>query len=60
MSTGDGIRADNETAGEFVDEPVFESPQVAANHTSPDRVVFTETGNTDGWIATDLAVELKR
>ncbi|WP_459878441.1 hypothetical protein [Halorubrum gandharaense] len=56
MSTGDGIGADNEAA----DEPEFESPRVAANRTSPDRIVFTETGNTDGWIATDLAVELER
>jgi hypothetical protein len=26
--------------------------------TSPDRTVFTEEGNTDAWIATDLTVEL--
>jgi len=36
------------------------SPAVTAHETSPDRVVFTESGNRDGWIATDLTVELRR
>ncbi|MES3162038.1 MAG: hypothetical protein PPP55_10805 [Halorubrum sp.] len=35
-------------------------PTVAASRTSPDRTVFTENGNTDAWIATDLTVELER
>jgi hypothetical protein len=30
---------------------------VSALRTSPDRVVFTENGNADGWIATDHTVE---
>lgn len=33
---------------------------VTAHESSPDRLVFTEKGNTDGWIATDYAVELSR
>lgn len=33
---------------------------VTAHESSPDRVVFTEVGNTDGWIATDHTVELTR
>ncbi|WP_267639630.1 hypothetical protein [Haloarchaeobius amylolyticus] len=39
-----------------LDEP--ESvPQVKANETSPGRLVFSEQGNTDGWIATDYTVD---
>lgn len=33
---------------------------VSALRTSPDRIVFTEDGNSDGWIATDHTVELSR
>jgi len=35
-------------------------PTVTASRSSPGRVVFTEDGNTDGWIATDAAVEPER
>jgi hypothetical protein len=28
--------------------------------TSPDRTVFTEPDNSDGWIATDLTVAVER
>jgi hypothetical protein len=38
------------------------SPDDAADvlvcETCPGRSVFVETGNTDGWIATDLTVDL--
>lgn len=37
-----------------------EPPTVSATSTSPERIVFSEDGNTDGWIATDTTVELKR
>ncbi|WP_162993841.1 hypothetical protein [Halalkalicoccus subterraneus] len=33
---------------------------VSALRTSPDRTVFTEDGNSEGWIATDHTVELSR
>jgi len=33
---------------------------VSAHQCTPDRTVFTEDGNSDGWIATDLTVELRR
>lgn len=33
---------------------------VTAHRTTPERIVFTESDNTDGWIATDLTVELDR
>ena len=35
-------------------------PSVSAHQTSPDRTVLTEEGNCDGWIASDLVVELVR
>ena len=31
-----------------------------AHSTSPDRTVFTEPNNNDGWIATDHTVDVKR
>ncbi|WP_226013043.1 hypothetical protein [Halomicrobium salinisoli] len=37
-----------------------EAAAVTAHRSSPDRVVFTEEDNSDGWIATDLTVELRR
>jgi hypothetical protein len=33
---------------------------VTAHRTVPGRTVFTENGNTDAWIATDLTVGLDR
>lgn len=35
-------------------------PAVSAHRTSPDRTVFTEEGNSEAWIATDLVVDLDR
>lgn len=31
-----------------------------AHSTSPDKTVFTEPNNTDGWIATDYTVAIER
>ncbi|WP_225334215.1 hypothetical protein [Halomicrobium urmianum] len=42
------------------DELEDEVVAVTAHRSSPDRVVFTEEDNSDGWIATDLTVELRR
>ena len=36
------------------------APCVSALAASPNRTVFTEEGNCDGWIATDLIVTLQR
>jgi len=33
---------------------------VTALRSCPDRTVFSETGNADGWISTDLTVDLER
>ena len=53
MSTGERVERGQDAA-------VEPRPTVAASHTSPDRTVFTEQGNTDAWIATDLTLELER
>ena len=34
--------------------------RISAYSSRPDRTVFTESGNPDGWIATDLAVAIER
>jgi len=38
------------------DEPVG----LRVHATSPDRSVFTEPDNSDGWIATDCTVDVRR
>jgi hypothetical protein len=42
------------------DDPDDSEPTVAALRASSDRTVFTEDGNSDGWIATDTTVELRQ
>ncbi|GAB7012428.1 hypothetical protein [Halolamina salina] len=37
-----------------------ELPAVNAHCLSTERTVFTEQGNEDGWISTDLTVEVRR
>ncbi len=45
------------TPDESESGPAEPEDTVSAICTSPDRVVFTEDGNPDGWIATDVAVD---
>jgi hypothetical protein len=45
--------------GNDADEDRRSVPLVSALRTSPERIVFTEDGNSDGWIATDHATELR-
>jgi len=33
---------------------------LTALRSSPDRTVFTEDGNPDGWLSTDLTVDVER
>ncbi len=42
------------------DDDREDSPCVSALAASPNRTVFTEEGNCEGWIATDLIVTLSR
>jgi len=41
-------------------EGVAKRPLVEAHSSTGERTVFTEEGNSDGWIATDLTVEPNR
>jgi hypothetical protein len=42
------------------DEPPAAEDSVAAFQSSPDRTVFTESNNPDGWISTDVTVDVER
>jgi hypothetical protein len=43
------------------DDPTEDDrPSVMAHTCSEDRTVFTEDGNVDAWIATDLTVDLRQ
>jgi hypothetical protein len=44
------------------DEPTDRNEPVGlrVHATTPHRTVFTEPENSDGWIATDLTVEIRR
>lgn len=48
-----------DTQGNGNDDGDQQGPLVTVHHTSPDRVVFTEDGNSDAWISTDTSVELE-
>lgn len=37
-----------------------DAPALSLHETRPGRSVLTEEGNTDGWIASDLTVEVPR
>jgi hypothetical protein len=43
-----------------VAETEVERPLVKAHSSTEERTVFTEDGNSHGWIATDLTVEPNR
>ena len=51
-SVPDSIEGDDETEEE--------SPAIACHRATEKRRVFTEEGNTDGWIATDLTVKCRQ
>ncbi|WP_231186609.1 hypothetical protein [Haladaptatus sp. DYF46] len=40
--------------------PTPTTPGINLCETRPERFVFLEDGNTDGWISTDLVVSLRR
>lgn len=55
MEVTDG-REDAEQLADFDESPTA----ISVHQSSPDRLVFTEENNTDGWIATDMVVDLRR
>ncbi|QLG47486.1 hypothetical protein [Natrinema halophilum] len=44
---------------DFDDETEVPTMDVTSHETRPGKMVFTERNNTDGWIATDLTVDLE-
>jgi len=48
------------SAPEAVEEAPEQERPITAHRSSPDRTVFVETDNKDGWIATDYTVDLVR
>jgi hypothetical protein len=49
-----------EPDGEPTDELPRPPVELSAHSTSPDRTVFTEPGNADAWLSTDLTVSCER
>jgi hypothetical protein len=41
------------------EEPPERHRRISAYSSRPDRTVFTESGNPDGWIATDATVDVE-
>lgn len=55
------MEAPDQESPESESRPVnCEECTVTAHGSSPERVVFTEEGNTDAWISTNLTVSLHR
>jgi hypothetical protein len=42
------------------DEAASDRPDISVCESCPGNRVFLESGNTDGWIASDLTVEVER
>ena len=36
------------------------SPEISACEGGPGRTIFLESGNTDGWLSSDLTVDVSR
>jgi len=63
MAPGSAVNTRTEEANGSGGQPIPEESEgvaVSAFESSPDRMVFTEDGNPDGWIATDLAMNPPR
>ena len=58
MTHSDDVRTVGDTGSSSGSEKA--DGKVTVHECSPDRTVFTEIGNTDGWIATDTTVSLGR
>ncbi|MFC7042051.1 MULTISPECIES: hypothetical protein [Halonotius] len=50
-----------DTTGPETDpDAAADTPRVTVCNATPERTVFTEDGNADGWIATDYSVSIPR
>ena len=50
------VRSEETDAAETLEESAV---TVTSHETRPGKLVFTEQDNSDGWIATDLVVDLE-
>ena len=55
MTTGTQSHPDNES-----EAVAPASPEISACESSPGKTVFLESGNTDGWLSSDVTVEVRR
>lgn len=55
MPEGTQSRADPDA-----DENAGTAPEVSVHETEPGKSVFVESGNTDGWIASDTTLDVTR
>ncbi|PSQ14764.1 hypothetical protein BRC98_00115 [Halobacteriales archaeon QS_7_68_65] len=55
-----GTETDAASDGRVEPDSSIPKATVSMHSTRPERTVFVEEGNTDGWIATDLTVESRR
>ncbi len=53
-------RLDRDSVSDTADEPPVPETEITTCESCPGRVVFLESGNTDGWIATDHVVDAER
>lgn len=56
----DGIQTAGPAEARPADPAPADGRAVTAHTSAPGRTVFTECGNPDGWIASDLALDLPR
>jgi hypothetical protein len=55
MAAGTHPEAESRTEPE-----AYDGPEISICECGPGRTVFIESGNTDGWIASDLTVDVTR
>jgi hypothetical protein len=55
MTTGTQSHPDEKS--ELVPRP---APEISACESCPGKIVFLESGNTDGWLSSDVTVEVRR
>lgn len=44
----------------ITDPEPHSSPEISICESCPEKLVFLESGNTDGWIASDLTVDVSQ
>ncbi|WP_169316552.1 hypothetical protein [Haloferax elongans] len=55
MSTGTQSRR-----GQPAETEPTQRPEIATCESSPGKTVFLESGNTDGWISSDVTVDVRQ